>query len=667
MPSQFFGLTIASSGLRAANAALNTTANNIANAQTVGYSRQQVTQEASNALRTFTTYGCAGAGVDTIAIERVRDQFYNVKYWNNNCKFGEYEVKSYYCRSIEDYFNDDGKTGFKTVFNKMSDALQSVVSNASSDASKAAFIASAKALTDYFNNMYGNLQELQKDINLEIQQTVNEINAIGEKIATLNKQINVIELSGSKANELRDQREKLVDQLSEIIDVDITEYDVTDSNNPDRKTGATRYIVQIAGGQCLVDGNDYNTLTCKPRTPQQKMNQCDVDGLYDIYWSNGNYFKMTDPSMEGKLKGLVELRDGNNGANFHGKVVNSGSAYGSQYKDGWRSGKYEADGSSFRRYLVEVSVEEDYLKDMRNCDLSDTGGTITIGNKIYEYESWTYNANSETYTFVFKEDINVTTGATVKTSDPIKYQGIPYYMNQMNTWIRGFAEKVNDIFRAGVDSYENDGCLFFTGNTNYSGDTDTIVGTLRTSDNVQEIVYTTVDARSQFTEKELLETWGFANDRIGNGYYDITAGNFAINEDLIKDAGLLATRTKISEEEVKGVKEEVQGVEECGRILEMIDLLNSKEKYQFRNGSASQMLEMILSDVALNASDANTFCDTYQGLQNVIDNQRTSISGVDEDEEAVNLVKYQNAYTLASKMIQTLTEVYDRLILQTGV
>ena len=99
----------------------------------------------------------------------------------------------------------------------------------------------------------------------------------------------------------------------------------------------------------------------------------------------------------------------------------------------------------------------------------------------------------------------------------------------------------------------------------------------------------------------------------------------------------------------------------------MIELLTSKEKYQFRNGSASQMLEMILSDVALNASNANTFEKTYEGLENTIENQRSSISGVDKDEEAVSLVKYQNSYTLASKMIQTLTEIYDRLILETGV
>lgn len=96
MPSQFFGLSIASSGIRAANAALNTTANNIANVHTEGYSRQQVTQEAADALRLFTTYGCAGAGVDTVAIERVRDSFYDMRFRNNNSTLGEYDIKILY-------------------------------------------------------------------------------------------------------------------------------------------------------------------------------------------------------------------------------------------------------------------------------------------------------------------------------------------------------------------------------------------------------------------------------------------------------------------------------------------------------------------------------------------------------------------------------------------
>ncbi len=95
MPSQFFGLNIAYTGLLASNAAMNTTANNIANVQTEGYSRQRVTQQAANALRTFQTYGCAGAGVETLAIELVRDEFYDGRYWDNNAKVGEYSQKQY--------------------------------------------------------------------------------------------------------------------------------------------------------------------------------------------------------------------------------------------------------------------------------------------------------------------------------------------------------------------------------------------------------------------------------------------------------------------------------------------------------------------------------------------------------------------------------------------
>ena len=120
MSSTFFGLNIAYTGMLASNAALNTTSNNIANVQTEGYSRQHVTQQAASALRVFQTYGCAGAGVETLAVERIRDQFYDFRYWNNNAKVGEYDQKYYYMQQIEAYFDDNGKNaGFKTVFDQM--------------------------------------------------------------------------------------------------------------------------------------------------------------------------------------------------------------------------------------------------------------------------------------------------------------------------------------------------------------------------------------------------------------------------------------------------------------------------------------------------------------------------------------------------------------------
>ena len=310
MPSQFFGLNIAYSGLLASNAALNTTSNNIANVETQGFSRQQAEQAAANALRVFTTYGCAGAGVDVIAIERVRDHFYDVKYWDNNSNTGEYNMKQYYMRQIEDYFNDDSTIeGFKTIFDGMMSALAEVAKQAGSDTTKAQFIGYASNLTQYFNSMSANLSQLQKDVNQELKLKIDEINSLAEEIATLNKQINVIEIDGkANANELRDQRELLVDKLSAIVDVKIIETPIYDTNNPDRMTGAHRYLVQIAGGQTLVDGNDYRMLDCVARTPEEKVNQSDIDGLYDVYWvSNkltgelGDEFNIYNASMGGEL------------------------------------------------------------------------------------------------------------------------------------------------------------------------------------------------------------------------------------------------------------------------------------------------------------------------------------------------------------------------------
>ena len=198
-------------------------------------------------------------------------------------------------------------------------------------------------------------------------------------------------------------------------------------------------------------------------------------------------------------------------------------------------------------------------------------------------------------------------------------------MEQMNEWIRGFAQKINSIFTEGVTEAGADAGYVFTGNY--------------------------VATTGQYSEDQLNDS-----AKNGKGYYYITAGNFAVVEALIKDASLLGTRSDAT-----------NGVEECKQVEKVISMLSDKEQYSFRGRDASGFLECVLSDAALNASNANTFYKTYTSLETTIENQRTSISGVDEDEEAVSLVKYQNAYTLASKMISTLTEVYDRLILETGV
>ncbi len=656
MASQFFGLNIAYTGLLANNAALNTTSNNIANVQTEGFSRQHVVQQAKEAIRVFQTYGCAGAGVDTLAIERVRDEFYDTKYWNNNQKVGEYGVKEYYMTQIEAYFDDDGiATGFKTIFDDMMvNGIQELMKDPSSDSAKSQFVGTAEALAEYFNNMAGNLEALQKDVNKEIKLKVDEINSLAGEIATLNTQINVVELSGSKANELRDRRTLLLDQLSEIVDITVSETPIIDANYPDRETGANRFIVKIAGEQILVDGGEFNGLECVARSHYEKAHQTDIDGLYDVYWENGQEFNLYNPLMGGELQGLIQMRDGSNGEYFHGEVVGVGTT-----EDG-------------RRDTVTVEVTNGYLQDLNKSNLSDQGGIIDLGNREFYYDSWsyncTYNENGEavyTYTFTLSDSslndqrlTNDRIGKEACIGKGLSYQGIPYYMNQMNEWIRTFSQHFNDILTSGYNTEGDPGTILFTGS--YTTDNGQY-------DLPEEYRYDTYDyetylkqveelVKGGMTEEEAKAAAGITIDVTSDSYYKLTAKNFGVLEALQGDASRLATRKSLSD-----------GVEQKDLLNDLRNMVYDEEQMSFRGSNASEFLQCILSDVALNANRANTFSKNFSNIAGVIDNQRLSISGVDEDEEAINLIKYQNGYNLSSKMIQTLTEIYDRLILETGV
>ena len=143
---------------------------------------------------------------------------------------------------------------------------------------------------------------------------------------------------------------------------------------------------------------------------------------------------------------------------------------------------------------------------------------------------------------------------------------------------------------------------------------------------------------------------------LNNNYLQLTAGNFNINSDMVRNVDLFGT----TNDYMKG--QDAQDITE-----QLLQVRTDKNKMTYRGCSSEEFLQCITSDVALGASSANNFYSNFDKISKAIVAQRTSVSGVDNDEEALNLVKFQEAYNLSSKMIQVMTEIYDRLILQTGV
>ena len=617
MPSTFFGLNIASSALNAFQAAVNTTANNISNVQTKGYTKQVANRQASDALRVYQKYGTIGTGVTTTSITSIRSEYYDTKYWENQSSVGMFETKLNFLNQIENYFQDkeSSEPGFSTIFTNMFNRLNELTSNAGDENVRKNFISQAQIFTSYFHDVSNGLVKLQKDCNDQIKTLVESINSNAQKIAALTKQINSIEIQGGTANELRDQRALIIDELSKIVPVTATESPVTNSNYPDMYTGGTNYIVKI-DGQTLVNNYEYTTLKCVSR--ENQVWQTDAEGLYDIVWADtGMNFNMNADSMDGSLKALFDIRDGNNEENFQGKITSATSS--------------------------TITIKPSTMNTIETMSMASEG-VITIKNKEYYYNGFTaeVDENGKILSYKFEieanldaNEINNMRGGYAEIGDKIDAMGIPYYMSQMSEFLRSFSERFNAYQKGGQDLNGDPMGAFFIAKK-YDGSeydfADQNVGTNGVTDGTKSVISST-----------------------SNSYYQMNALNFNVVDASIRDSSIFATTADVTGEKI-----------DAHEIVDAMLKLQSDVKL-FRGGSAKSFLQCIISDITIDTQESKIFSSNFTDIASAITNQRLSIAGVDEDEEALDIVKFQNAYNLASRMVQCMSEMYDKLINETGV
>lgn len=221
MGSTFFGLDIAAKGLQAQQTALNVTAHNVANANTQGYTRQDIIMEASPAVKVLAGY--VGTGVDITEFRRIRDAFLDVQMRTENKNLGEWEVKNDILGKLEVIFSESSDTSLSSAMDQYWQAWQKLSNNPESSAVRTNVKQAGITVVNTLNNMNSQFYDLQIDINKGIELKVNEINSTTRQIRDLNEQIIKAEGTGCKANDLRDKRDLLLEQLSKLISIDVTE------------------------------------------------------------------------------------------------------------------------------------------------------------------------------------------------------------------------------------------------------------------------------------------------------------------------------------------------------------------------------------------------------------------------------------------------------------
>ncbi len=514
MPSTFLGLNTAYTGLQAFQAAINTTAHNISNTKTDGYSRQTTDAQADLALRTFNSYGTLGTGVLVTSIKQIRDSYYDIRYRTNNSNAGQYSVYENYMTQLENYLNEYSLEGMTVEWNNFFAALTELQKTPEDNTVRNDVINCGASMAGYFNNLYTNIRNVQIDANEEIKNQCDRVNTLAENIADLNKQINMLEVHHGNANDLRDQRNNLIDELSAIINVETSEQEMGE--------GVTYFTVRV-NGQDLVNNYSYNTLVTEAKT--ERRNASDAEGMYEIKWANGVGFDEYSTSLRGSLKALLDIRDGCNNA-----------------------------------YEIETVTD-------------DGNGNITRELSIGQKQG----ANTD-------------------------YKGVPYYQSKLNEFVNLMSDAINSVFMKGETTEGVDGIPFFT---------------------------------VKYTDGAM------------------SALSVEVNPVLVEDNTRLATTTNYLDGEAKS---------------DLVDeLLKIQSDKIFNGGTGSYFLESIVAAVAIDSDKATTFYQNFRNISHTVQNQRLSVMGVDDDEEAMDLLKYQQAYNLCSKMMSVLNEVYNKLINETGL
>lgn len=289
MDYSLFGLGAAVRGMAAAQAALNTIGNNLANANTEGYSRQRVEQQPvpSVSMVTFNTpvsLAQLGGGVGVKDVTRMRDGFLDIKIIQENAIYGNNDTLYKNVAQIERAFQEPSDFGLASVMTKFFNSWDQLAVNPESSAARSEVRAQGLALANTMNGLNRTLTRMRAEQDSMIQRAASDINSYAEQISSLNQLILQSTIDGVTPNNLMDQRDLAIEKLSKLVNVQT------------QKSDDGKILVYLKG-RALVDADRADKLTTQPN----------AEGAYSDVVYRG---QTIDPKeMGGSLGALFQLRD----------------------------------------------------------------------------------------------------------------------------------------------------------------------------------------------------------------------------------------------------------------------------------------------------------------------------------------------------------------------
>lgn len=406
----FSALSSAKLGLLAQQLAIEVTGQNIANVETEGYSRQDVTFEA-NTPRHAIKYGSMhqiGTGVRVAGIERAHDQFLFEQIMDEGDLTGSTEVKKDIFEQLEILFNEGSGRSLNDALSSFFASVHDLATNARGLPERADLVSKAENLASTFNQTGKQLYTIQRNIDATIETEVTEINLLTTQIGKLNENIHASEpASQYKANDLRDNRDRLVKELSKKIDIQLIEE--SDSQISLTLKDGTALVLkdQVFDLSVSINGNN--------------------ESFYDVYIDTGSTTKdITSTITGGELRGYLDMRD-TEVESILDKMNILSASFIQEFNGIHRAG-FGVDGSSGLDFFSALDVTVDHDVDNTGTAVVSMTNASPTTISVDEFEiaftdsnaftlnNLTTNASSGTFTFTTGSTFNIKDGFAVTIS-----------------------------------------------------------------------------------------------------------------------------------------------------------------------------------------------------------------------------------------------------------
>lgn len=647
----FGAFTTARLGIYAAQKALEVTGHNISNINTTGFTRQRVDQvslrvgETNHFASSFG--GSTGSGVLITGMSQFRDPYLDIRFRNENSSVGAMDSKLDGLQELSRILDevgtgDSGEEGegiLAAQFQDLRTMLNKLTGEQTTEEETLSLVrTSADSLVKLINDYAKRITEVKEDQESRLSDDVSTVNDILKSIQTLNDNIQKSEIYGDSALELRDQRNLLIDELSGYMKIDVTYTAVSVGAG---KT-VDKLVIKTAGKPqtTLVDGNFAGKLT-----------------LGDGVQKNPEY----DSS-----KAL-------------GDVLASG-------KENWPY--LDEDGEPTGGDTSAGQTEAAKLPyALTISELKNRNGEVLAGSSSYQFSDTELYGGLQAERELLTEAGEFTNAAMAK-ADPNSStkRGIPYYQYAMDALAQKFASVMNaantgyltdkdgNIIVAGSSTVEK--VVEKTSDGKYSY-TDETTGTTTTRDSFGDLV-SALSSDTDFTDKlEKCKLGGalFSNNGSGNQTDNITASNISISKNWADNASYLQNSFQALEGESR------VGSSDNKNILHILAEFDGKRDFvpgdasgvdaanpgKFFNGSFEEMFTNMEQTLAADVKSTTTLLNNYSASAIELDTSRDGVSGVDLNDEAMNMMQYQKSYAAACRMMTTLDEVLDKLINGTGI